>query len=223
MKKKLFDWFQIVFLGLLFSYPCFSEPPNLGKLKIELIHYSDSGAYAQELEQKIKIAKQYIIEQALLNQKSNHPQKLALVLDIDETSLSNYDKIEKRGFCGTQKQIHQEIQKADAPVIRSTLDLYNSALQHGIKVFFISGRFESERQATAFNLKKAGFAHWSGLYLRPMNYSQKSIIPFKSGQRAQITQHGYTVIASIGDQFSDLKGGYANKTFKLPNPFYYLP
>jgi hypothetical protein len=28
------------------------------------------------------------------------------------------------------------------------------------------------------------------------------------------------IIANLGDQFSDLAGGYAERTFKLPNPFY---
>ena len=34
---------------------------------------------------------------------------------------------------------------------------------------------------------------------------------------------GFTIILSVGDQESDLKGGYAERTFKLPNPVYYLP
>ena len=28
---------------------------------------------------------------------------------------------------------------------------------------------------------------------------------------------------NVGDQFSDLQGGYADKALKLPNPTYYLP
>jgi len=34
---------------------------------------------------------------------------------------------------------------------------------------------------------------------------------------------GYDILLTIGDQYSDLKGGYADKGFKLPNPMYYLP
>ena len=36
-------------------------------------------------------------------------------------------------------------------------------------------------------------------------------------------QRGFRIVANFGDQFSDLKGGYADKTFKLPNPTYFLP
>jgi predicted secreted acid phosphatase len=48
-------------------------------------------------------------------------------------------------------------------------------------------------------------------------------IPYKSGTRAYIESQGYNVVADIGDQFSDLEGGFADKTFKMPNPNYYLP
>jgi HAD superfamily, subfamily IIIB (Acid phosphatase) len=34
---------------------------------------------------------------------------------------------------------------------------------------------------------------------------------------------GYDIVGDFGDQFSDLKGGHADKVFKMPNPNYYLP
>ena len=30
-------------------------------------------------------------------------------------------------------------------------------------------------------------------------------------------------VVNLGDQRSDLEGGYAERTFKLPNPVYFLP
>jgi hypothetical protein len=47
---------------------------------------------------------------------------------------------------------------------------------------------------------------------------------YKSGTRAYIEQvlH-YQIVGNFGDQFSDLQGGFAVKTFKMPNPNYYLP
>ena len=48
-------------------------------------------------------------------------------------------------------------------------------------------------------------------------------IPYKSGTRAYIESQGYDIVADFGDQFSDLIGGFADKTFKMPNPNYYLP
>jgi predicted secreted acid phosphatase len=48
-------------------------------------------------------------------------------------------------------------------------------------------------------------------------------IQYKSGTRAYIESQGYDIVANFGDQFSDLLGDFADKTFKMPNPNYYLP
>jgi predicted secreted acid phosphatase len=148
---------------------------------------------------------------------------LALVLDIDETSLSNYDNLVARDFANDKQSIERAMLAADAPPIEPTLKLYQTALKHHIAVFFVTGRNPSLKKATENNLKRAGYITWSGLYFKSDQYHQKSVVPFKANARKVIEQQGYTVIASIGDQHSDLKGGYAEKTFKLANPYYYIP
>ncbi|CCD06840.1 TPA: HAD family acid phosphatase [Legionella pneumophila] len=226
MKQQFYKLPQILIslcLLLILSTPIQAEPPNLSLIRKEIKNYYDSGLYYHELERTIKLAQEYIHQQYLINKNNKHPQKLAIVLDIDETSLSNYDKMVKRDFTGSKEQIHKEILAANSPAIKPMLTLYKNALKQGIKVFFVTGRQESERDATRANLIKAGYTKWAGLYLRPNGYSSPSIIPFKSKAREMIAKKGYTIIASIGDQCSDIKGGYAKKGFKLPNPFYYLP
>ena len=50
-------------------------------------------------------------------------------------------------------------------------------------------------------------------------------IEYKS-QTAQARRPGgqrHRIVANLGDQFSDLIGGYADRPVKLPNPTYYLP
>ncbi|KTD23638.1 acid phosphatase, class B [Legionella lansingensis] len=205
-----------------FSCPSFSEPNNLALLKHEIRRYHDSGLYEKELKQVLSQAQDYILKQVKINKHRENPQKLAIVLDIDETSLSNYTKITLRDFTNNHKQIHQEILAANSPAIPATLTLYHAAQKNGVHIFFVSGRVMSELKATRNNLLRAGFANWAGLYLRPDNYHQASIIPFKTRARKSITDQGYTVIASIGDQYSDLEGGYTQKVFKLPNPFYHI-
>ncbi|AMQ29016.1 TPA: acid phosphatase [Legionella pneumophila] len=226
MKQQFYKLPQILIslcLLLILSTPIQAEPPNLSLIRKEIKNYYDSGLYYHELERTIKLAQEYIHQQYLINKNNKQPQKLAIVLDIDETSLSNYDKMVKRDFTGSKEQIHKEILAANSPAIKPMLTLYKNALKQGIKVFFVTGRQESERDATRANLIKAGYTKWAGLYLRPNGYSSPSIIPFKSKAREMIAKKGYTIIASIGDQCSDIQGGYAKKGFKLPNPFYYLP
>ena len=47
--------------------------------------------------------------------------------------------------------------------------------------------------------------------------------PYKTWVRGEIEAQGYTIIANVGDQWSDLENGYAERVFKLPNPFYMIP
>ena len=49
------------------------------------------------------------------------------------------------------------------------------------------------------------------------------MVPFKSGERAALEGQGYRILANVGDQESDLAGGHADRSFKLPNPFYFIP
>ena len=47
---------------------------------------------------------------------------------------------------------------------------------------------------------------------------------FKIQARKALLDEGYNIIANIGDQQSDLDGGYpvVDCQFKLPNPFYLI-
>jgi predicted secreted acid phosphatase len=222
--KLLLGALPRVFFCLIISSNVFcTEPPNLGLIETEVVTYHDSGAYMRDFAIKIAEIETYLTAQIANYKDKEKPQKkLAIVLDIDETSLSNYDQMVKRHFMADAKQIDKEILAANDPAIKPTLALYEKALKNGIKVFFVTGRFVSERAATEKNLKNAGYTQWAGLYLRPSNYQQKSIIPFKSMTRAMIEQQGYLILATIGDQYSDIKGGHAEKGFKLPNPYYYI-
>ncbi len=220
--QVILNAFFAIICAVFLSKTSFAEPANLTLLTEEVQAYHNSGAYQKELAQVVIHAHDFVIHRIRTNTHGAHPEKLAIVLDIDETSLSNYNNIVARHFTGNHAEIHKEILAANAPTIKPMLLFYNDALKHGVTLFFVTGRKESERQATIKNLKSAGYHDWAGLYLRPNNYKQASIIPFKSQTRAIISKLGYTIIASIGDQYSDLKGGHAEKTFKLPNPYYYL-
>jgi hypothetical protein len=46
---------------------------------------------------------------------------------------------------------------------------------------------------------------------------------YKAGTRAHLEDLGWDIVGNFGDQFSDLVGGFSDKTFKMPNPNYFLP
>jgi HAD superfamily, subfamily IIIB (Acid phosphatase) len=145
----------------------------------------------------------------------------AIVLDIDETSLSNYSAIVADNFTfgpNSQAEATNEIGKA----ITQTLKVFNDAKARGIAVFFVTGRPESQRAVTEENLRREGFDGWQGLTLKPVG-STLTTVAYKSGARAAIEQQGFRIVANVGDQYSDLAGGHADRAFKIPNPFYFLP
>ena len=41
--------------------------------------------------------------------------------------------------------------------------------------------------------------------------------------RRTLAEQGYVIVLNMGDQESDLAGGHAERTFKMPNPFYRVP
>lgn len=108
----------------------------------------------------------------------------------------------------------------------------------GCTVIGITGRGASQRDATLGNLAKVGYTAFSGpFYFTKWASGQQpsyitcatakcTTIEYKSQTRAYIESPafgGYDVVANFGDQFSDLKGGSADRAVKLPNPTYYLP
>jgi hypothetical protein len=149
------------------------------------------------------------------------PRKPALVLDIDETALSNYSAINADNFTfGPNSQA--EATKEIGVAIPSTLALYKDAIARGIAVFFITGRGEATRDHTEHNLKTQGFDKWNAVVLKPAG-TTLSTVAYKSGARADIEKQGYEIVANVGDQYSDLAGGHADAAYKLANPFYFLP
>lgn len=202
------------------------EPvPNLGELKTHLLAYHDctgtDGCYADDLKHQAGAAIAWL-DQRLA--KSASGEKMAIVLDIDETSLSNWEVQKKDDFGYIGKDWEEWEKSEKAPAIPGTLALYNDALAHHVAVFFITGRDESDRTITVANLTKAGYHNWAGLALRGSHSPAQTVIEYKSGERKKIVDAGYTIVVNMGDQFSDLNGlPQAELSVKLPNPFYYIP
>jgi acid phosphatase len=205
-----------------------------GDLAPLLKTYHDSGAYERDLALVDWRATRFLQRRvAWLKARWRHcrasavrsgtkPQhcvwrRPALVLDIDETALSNYAYF--GDFKNIVASLAQGAASATTPAIAPTLRLYNAAKAEGVSVFFITGRPTAFQNLTVQNLTRAGYSGWSGLVLSPGG----DLTDYKSAARAGIEQQGYRIVLNVGDQETDLAGGYADRAFKLPNPFYYSP
>lgn len=201
------------------------ELPNLGKLQLELEQYHDCkgnhGCYETDLNRETATA---VAELDRLTRQKREGTKLAVVLDIDETSLSNYAEILHADFAFDPKIWDQWVNEAAAPAIAGTLRFYQEAEKLGVAVFFITGRPESQRAATEKNLRAAGYTQWAGLALRTAAEAKTPTTTYKSAARQRIVAAGYTIAVNMGDQMSDLNGSpQAEVSVKLSDPFYYIP
>ncbi|MGW5745300.1 HAD family acid phosphatase [Amycolatopsis sp. NPDC003861] len=124
--------------------------------------------------------------------------RTAIVLDIDNTSLETYYN---GGFT--------------TPAVKPVLALAKLAQAKGAAVFFVSDRTEVLRWPTEGNLKAVGYPD-DGLYLRPL-FNFDPVQTNKTKARIAIEQAGYTIVANIGNNTTDLDGGHAERTFKLPD------
>ena len=210
--------FSIVWMTSVYA----KEPTNLSIVKQQLIRYHDSGQYEKDINRTVHEAMRYLTWR-LQNPSYIKGKKPAIVIDIDETALSNYAGLLRLDFGGTQAHIRQAENQGDDPAIPSVLKLYQFAQSHDIAVFFITGRIEEDRDIAAQNLKNAGYEHWQQLILRNATYRHTKAGVYKAAMRKEITQQGYDILLNIGDQKSDLTGGYADKSFKLANPYYIIP
>jgi predicted secreted acid phosphatase len=111
---------------------------------------------------------------------------------------------------------------AQAEPIKPVLALARLARERGVAVFFLTGRPERLREPTERNLRSAGY-EWTGVLLKPDALTTRSAVEFKAPERKKLVDQGYTIIVNVGDQMSDLEGGFAERTYKLPNPFYFVP
>ena len=204
--------------------------PNIGPLlkrvnalKSELREYHacrcKCGCYANDLNAQSDKAIASLRARAAhpgANRKIGANQKLALVLDIDETALSNWAEIESANF-----EFNAWIESAQAPAIAGTLRLYKEARKTNVAVFFLTGRPESQRASTEANLRLQGFGGWESLIMRSQAQKEMTALAYKSAERRKIAAAGYRIVLNVGDQWSDLNGKpQAEYSVKYPDPFY---
>jgi acid phosphatase len=197
---------------------------NLDAFKDQLRQYHECtckcGCYGQDLNLQAGRAVAFLRRRAAHGPKE---RKLAVVLDIDETTLSNYPEMLKNDFEFSQKAFDDWVDSASAQAIPGTLNIYNEAKRLGVTVFFLTGRAETQRDATERNLREQGFDHWQELIMRSPGQSSLNAIVYKPAARAEIVKQGYRIVLNVGDQWSDLRGkAEAEYSVKYPNPYYFI-
>jgi predicted secreted acid phosphatase len=207
--------------------------------KANALHqFSPDSAYAHEVKGIARNAGKYL---------AHHHKRTAgkaIIFDIDDTTLNTYSYEIYSNFVYNPATnadfVNAGLPAPDGagmdstkvfPAVPGMVDLENKAMRNGYQVFWLTGRPATQLAGTLVNLRADGYTvDDTHVYLKDQTKSWLSscaptctTIQYKSLTRKYIESQGYELVGNFGDQFSDLKGGFADRTFKIPNPMYYLP
>jgi hypothetical protein len=193
----------------------------------EIRQYRDSGGWKRNVTGVARKAKARLKARTVAR---HAPRKPALVLDIDDTSIDLYPCLEAGdfGFAGGDFSEFPGLYagcavKTRNPAIKPIRSLFERARALRVAVFFVTARPEAIRSLTLEQLRNAGYTGRYKLVMQPNDYADPSKIPYKSSARRKIEKRGFRILANVGDQRSDLKGGFAERTYLIKNLMYVTP
>jgi predicted secreted acid phosphatase len=218
-----------------------TNDPVSGTTKLH--QYGADSSYAHQVES---------IARAAAKNLSNHQKRnahKAVLFDIDDTTLNTYSYEIYSNFVYNPTTNAAFVNAGSAqifPAVPGMVGLEHAAEAKGYQVYFLTGRPVAQTSGTLQNLTDAGYdVDPSHVFLKDSTAASEpwlascivpdpanpggtkfgcSTIQYKSLTRQHIEQDlGVDIVANFGDQFSDLKGGFADSTYKIPNPMYYLP
>ena len=207
-------------------------PNTIDGADVALHTFNPDGAYAHEVEGIATKAGKYLANH------HKHTVGKAVLFDIDDTTLNTYNYEIYSNFVYNPTTNAAFVNAAAFPAVPGMVNLEQKALAKGYAVFFLTGRpadaTTDQTAGTLTNLTNAGYTvDPTHVYLKDKTGATQpwllSCAPtctttqYKSLTRQHIESLGYDIVANFGDQYSDLKGGFADRTYKIPNPMYFLP
>jgi predicted secreted acid phosphatase len=220
--------------------------PNIDSVKSTIRAYYGANSGIANKVASPYITQMHAIEAATLADLPavDPAAKKAVVFDADDTTLWTYD-MEDGAMKFNFDPVLQNtwVQDKLFPATPGMPAFVDAVAAKGYAIFGITGRGESQEPATLDNLSERGYSQFDAdnfytkfaspatqpAYLHcdtgvaPDDPAKCTTVEYKAGTRKHIEDLGYDIALNVGDQFSDLQGGFADESLKLPNPTYYLP
>ncbi|MHB8580581.1 MAG: HAD family acid phosphatase [Ignavibacteriaceae bacterium] len=213
MRKTIAPFLSFCFMILLTG--CSRAPLNLEIAKDDVMNYYDSGKYDAELDNVVNHA-----ESEFNNIQPG--DSTVVIFDIDETILSSYNFEKELDFGYVMPLWNKFISEAKEPAIKQTKSLYDFLLKKDFKIIFLTGRNYDQYKSTYQNLLNDGFTKFDTLIVRQPKEYDLTALKYKSLQRTKLTNRGYKIAGTVGDQYSDLDGPYHGIQVKIPNYLYII-
>lgn len=179
----------------------------------QIIDFYENGGYVKETESLLlKFGEQI---RALPRTDSD-----IIILDVDETALDSYSFIKEMNFNFFFERWSEWMIAAAIPPNLPVLKFYQEMVKQGYQFLFLTGRLNTYAVNTQKNLRTTGYDNDEKLITRTSYEDGMDAWEFKSGARKKLTEQGYRILGNIGDQMSDVVGGYAAYHLRLPNLLY---
>ncbi|MGL5646631.1 MAG: 5'-nucleotidase, lipoprotein e(P4) family [Clostridium sp.] len=190
-----------IYIKKLNTYNVSASKDQLGDYMKGAFNWLENSGEAESLEyQAFNSATTSLAN--MIKEPSSKPK--AVILDIDETCLNNapfqgYELLnDNDGF--DYSIWNKWVNYAEATAIPGSVQFTQQANNDGVQIFYVSGRSQSELNATVKNLNKLGFAQ--------ANIPGHVILlpPNQSGKQPTFNQleEKYDVVMFIGDQLTDM-------------------
>ncbi|GAA1915653.1 HAD family acid phosphatase [Nocardioides marmoribigeumensis] len=226
------DQVRTAIKGYYGDTPTDQVDPYAGDGKDVKLHtFAPDSAYAQEVGDLTAEAGKYLARRVA--QPQHLEGRPAIILDIDDTTLTTYNYEVYSNFAYDPTVNAAFVNAGVFPAVPTMPQLTQAAAAQGYELFFLTGRPENQRPGTQANLTGAGYAGPAADHLflkdQTLPWLSSCAPTCSSAQYKALTREhlekdlGYDVVANFGDQPSDFTGGFADRTFRVPNPMYYLP
>jgi hypothetical protein len=151
MRLKL-RWLGFVLATALATASWAGEPRNLSVLKQEIVTYVESGGYESDIKAAIAPALEFIATRSAAKRSG---ERLALVLDVDETALSNLPHMRALDFGYVPAEWDAWVARGEAPAIVpvSEVTLMQSSARSPVLTGWEPGRMQ--RVSTGFYTSQA--------------------------------------------------------------------
>jgi 5'-nucleotidase (lipoprotein e(P4) family) len=191
------------------SKECCRTTFALSQQNVDATIYQNTSAEGYRLFQQCYQLARIRLDSSLALQQGSLPK--AVVVDVDETVLDNspYSKraiAESRTWDSTSW--HEWVLLERAKALPGSVDFLRYAESRGCQVFYITNRLNTEREATASNLRKEGFpfADTAHVFTTPMLKMSD-----KTSRRDRVKKE-FHVLLYCGDQLRDFDESFKDRT-----------
>ena len=170
-----------------------------------------SAEYRALAFQTFSLAKLRLDQNLAQHRSRRRAARPAIIVDADETVLDNsrfQAELILRGAAYTPQAWTAWCDRADAGAVPGAVEFLNYAFSHGVHVFYITNRRQTEKAGTVTNLKQLGFPDVSD---DTVMIREQGATASKESRRQSVRSR-YRVVMLVGDNLNDFNDDFAGKS-----------